>query len=70
MFTIMPMPRYVEMSDAPPKLTNGNVRPVTGSMPTATPMFTTACIRMFTVIPNARYVANGSRLVLAILKPR
>ena len=54
MFTIMPMPRYVEMSDAPPKLTNGNVRPVTGSMPTATPMFTTACIRMFTVIPNAR----------------
>ena len=60
----------VEISDAPPKLTKGSVNPVTGNMPTATPIFTTACSMMLIVIPNARNVANGSLLLSAILTPR
>lgn len=69
-FKRIPMPMKVLISDAPPKLMNGSVNPVTGSIPSATPMFTNACIEMLKTTPNARYIASGSSHFCAMWNPR
>ena len=40
-------------NDEPPKLTNGNVRPLVGNIDMATAMFTSACTPKSTETPNA-----------------
>ena len=65
---IIPIDNPVNSSDVPPMLTNGSGCPVTGNKPTATPMFTIACITRLNAKPMASKPPNefGARSMIRV----
>ena len=55
MLSRMPAAAAFTISDEPPKLTNGSVRPFVGSSDSATERFKSACTPNIVEMPNARY---------------
>ena len=65
---IIPIESPVNSSDVPPMLMNGSGCPVTGNRPTATPMFTIACITRLKARPMASSPPNdcGARSIIRV----
>ncbi len=66
----MPIAAAHTKSDEPPKLTNGKVKPLVGSMDMATARLISACTPNSTEMPKAMYEPYSSSAASAVRTPR
>jgi hypothetical protein len=69
-FSSKPPAAIMTSSDDPPNETNGNVRPVSGIMPTTPPMLMRACVNTHAVTPPASSMPKRSLARNATCTPR